>query len=61
MLTESACDFLLELMGVRLDETDRLWFFSDWSGAFPRSFEERLHDLAVSLVERGVRSFQAPS
>lgn len=51
MLTESGADFVLELLGVRLDETERLWFFSDWLSVVPRTFEERLHDVGVSRRE----------
>lgn len=48
-LTDECAAFLLELMGIKLSEVDALWFFSDWSQVvLPRSFEERLHDLAVS-------------
>lgn len=48
MLTDEACLFLLDVLGVRLDETDRLWFFSDWATVVPRTFEERLWDHCVS-------------
>lgn len=49
MLTDAGAEFLLDLLGVHLDEVDRFWFFSDWSSALvPRSFEERLDDLCVS-------------
>jgi hypothetical protein len=50
-LTDACADFLLDLFGVRLDATDRLWFFSDWATVAPRTFEERFHDLCIS---RGV-------
>lgn len=53
MLTDDCMSFLLELLHVDLDDDDRLWFFSDWfNAAFPRTFEERLHDLCVSRLER---------
>lgn len=48
MLSESCCEFILEVLGIHLDEVDRLWFFSDWSSAVPRTFEERLWDHCVS-------------
>lgn len=50
LLTDSCADFLLDLFGVELDATDRLWFFSDWSEAAPRSFDERFHDLCISRL-----------
>lgn len=57
MLSDACADFLLELLGVRLDSTDRLWFFSDWATVVPRTFEERFWDLCVS---RGVYARSVP-
>lgn len=51
MLTDFCAEFLLELLGFRLDEVETLWFFSDWSdAASPRDFAQRLSDLCLSRV-----------
>lgn len=50
MLTDDCMLFLLEVMGFQLDESDHLWFFSDWFNVTPRTFEERLHDYCVSRL-----------
>lgn len=52
MLTDDCAEFLLELLGVRLDEVETLWFFSDWSGAVRREFGQRFQDLCLSRVLR---------
>jgi len=51
-LTVECMDFLLDVLRVRLDELDALWFFSDWVDVDPREFGQRLVDLALSQVLR---------
>lgn len=43
-LTDAGVEFILDLLGIPFDSSDRLWFFSDWVSVVPRTFEERLHD-----------------
>lgn len=47
-LTDAGVEFLFDLLRIRFDATDRLWFFSDWVSCAPRSFDERLWDHCVS-------------
>lgn len=53
MLTDAAAEFLLELFGVRLDDVEALWFFSDWSDCDPRTFAKRVEDLFLSRLLHG--------
>lgn len=52
MLTDDCAEFLLGVLGIRLDETETLWFFSDWSDCEPRTFAKRLEDLFLSRLLR---------
>lgn len=46
-LTDAGVEFLLDLLRIPFDATDRLWFFSDWCGEV-RTFDERLWDHCMS-------------